>query len=347
MARRWSGSAVDENSAVDAAVLSATSDDSHTMQRATAQAKKYVADDKAVEPSDPVEAYYEATPADQADVAAKVAATEPVEVATAAAATTSTATAAAMTAAAMTAAATATQPDESGAASTSVTLAELDVAAAYPEPTMSTTRLIDGSENWLPVPDAEATSPSDIAWRTKIPDACQPPHGAADAPITSPAPVIPAGCTCPKGRRPYHTILTAQASTYQRWQTLIFYHHFRKQQRLHPCTEMVGFTRLLASSNAGPDDLMNLMPTVTVSQLGFEKTRGFQVINRPWTLLEFLKMKEWDARITEDYVYIAETDHLLRGDIPNRATPRVNVVRCSGAAGQNGHRSLPLLRSYF
>jgi len=30
-------------------------------------------------------------------------------------------------------------------------------------------------------------------------------------------------------------------------------------------------------------------------------------------------MKEWDARITEDYVYIAETDHLLRGDIPNRA----------------------------
>jgi len=38
------------------------------------------------------------------------------------------------------------------------------------------------------------------------------------------------------------------------------------------------------------------------------------------------KMKEWDARITEDYVYIAETDHLLRGDIPNRATPRVNVA---------------------
>ena len=44
----------------------------------------------------------------------------------------------------------------------------------------------------------------------------------------------PAGCVCPPGRRPYHTILTAQASTYQRWQTLIFYHHFRKVQTLQP-----------------------------------------------------------------------------------------------------------------
>ena len=64
---------------------------------------------------------------------------------------------------------------------------------------------------------------------------------------------LPAGCVCPPGRRPYHTILTAQASTYQRWQTLIFYHHFRKAQRMNPCTEMTGFTRLLSSPGGGAD----------------------------------------------------------------------------------------------
>ena len=32
------------------------------------------------------------------------------------------------------------------------------------------------------------------------------------------------------------------------------------------------------------------VPTLLVPQLGFDKTRGFQVINRPWTMLQFLKM---------------------------------------------------------
>ena len=98
------------------------------------------------------------------------------------------------------------------------------------------------------------------------------------------------GAPCPAGRRPYHTILTAQASLYQEWQTKIFYYHFRKAQRhMGPCGEMTGFTRLLASANGQPDGLMDSMPTVTVAQLGHDKTRGFQVINRPWTMDEFLK----------------------------------------------------------
>ena len=36
--------------------------------------------------------------------------------------------------------------------------------------------------------------------------------------------------------------------------------------------------------------------------------------------------QEWAERIVEDYVYIAETDHLLMADIPNRATPKLNVA---------------------
>ena len=212
---------------------------------------------------------------------------------------------------------------------TTMAASERDVSIDYPDPVLSQKRLLDNSDNWLPVADAEAEAPSDLAWRRKIPAACKPAPGLYDGlpPDAGPkAGTLPAGCVCPSGRRPYHTILTAQASTYQRWQTLIFYHHFRKAQRANPCTEMLGFTRLLASANGGGDDLMDYMPTVTVSQLGFDKTRGFQVINRPWTMREFLKMKEWGERITEDYVYIAETDHLLLADIPNRATPKLNVA---------------------
>ena len=44
---------------------------------------------------------------------------------------------------------------------------------------------------------------------------------------------------------------------------------------------MTGFTRLLVSNNGQPDGLMHLMPTLLVPQLGFDKTKGFQVIPNP------------------------------------------------------------------
>ena len=181
-----------------------------------------------------------------------------------------------------------------------------DVSRSYPPPTLSAKKLLDGSQNWLPVPDAEGDAPSDLRWRA----------------------AVRPGEPCPAGRRPYHTILTAQASLYQEWQTKIFYYHFRKAQRhMGPCGEMTGFTRLLASANGQPDGLMDSMPTVTVAQLGHDKTRGFQVINRPWTMDQFLKRPdEWNARIKEEYVYIAETDHLIIREIPNRATPKLGVA---------------------
>ena len=50
------------------------------------------------------------------------------------------------------------------------------------------------------------------------------------------------------------------------------------------------------------------------------------VINRPWTLREFVALPVFGERITEDYVYIAETDHLLLKAIPNRATPLLSVA---------------------
>ena len=38
------------------------------------------------------------------------------------------------------------------------------------------------------------------------------------------------------------------------------------------------------------------------------------------------KLPGFAERVTEQYVYIAETDHLLLQDLPNRATPQLNVA---------------------
>ena len=64
-------------------------------------------------------------------------------------------------------------------------------------------------------------------------------------------------------------------------------------------------------------------------EAGHNVTRGFPVINRPWSMLLFIDMKEFRERIIERYVYIAETDHLLRHDIPNRAPGAEMEPRCS------------------
>ena len=74
-----------------------------------------------------------------------------------------------------------------------------DVSLDWGPPTLSTKRLIDQSPNYLPVPNAEGPDPDDMTWRKHIP-----------ADNLSP---------CPVGRRPFHTILTAQSSLYQEWQT--------------------------------------------------------------------------------------------------------------------------------
>jgi hypothetical protein len=44
------------------------------------------------------------------------------------------------------------------------------------------------------------------------------------------------------------------------------------------------------------------------------------VLNRPTSVVELVNTPEMMARIPEDYVFIAETDHLLFKDLPNLAT---------------------------
>ncbi|KAL1504143.1 hypothetical protein AB1Y20_010552 [Prymnesium parvum] len=134
---------------------------------------------------------------------------------------------------------------------------------------------------------------------------------------------------CPKGRKPYHVVLTAQDNLYQAWQTRIMYYHFQKLQRENPCTEMTGFTRLLSSTTPEvPDALHNEMPTVAVKQLDGgsackttgENTcdMGFPVMNRPHAITQFLE--RLPAALTEQYLLIAETDHVFIKEPKNRAT---------------------------
>ena len=145
----------------------------------------------------------------------------------------------------------------------------------------------------------------------------------------------PGARKCGRTRRPYHVILTAQDSLYQAWQTRIMYYHFQKQKKLDQCGEMGGFTRMLNSKSGKGDGLMSEMPTVIVEQLaegdGCRSSGdntcdfGFPVMNRPHGVQQLLnKIDAGEVpQLVEDYVLIAETDHVMLRPIPNRATPEM------------------------
>jgi len=128
---------------------------------------------------------------------------------------------------------------------------------------------------------------------------------------------------CP-GRRPYHTLLTSQATTYQAWQSRIMYYHFIKQRKLAgPCGEMGGFTRLVASEDGKPDGLEAEMPSFFVRQYTtaeIARYGHFGVLNRPFSVVQFADRGGFEA-LQEQFVYIAETDHVLMRPLPNLATP--------------------------
>jgi hydroxyproline O-arabinosyltransferase len=155
-----------------------------------------------------------------------------------------------------------------------------------------------------------------------------------DPPPTDPLPTDPPSAeataaakpACPENRRPYHVLLTSTVQVYQQWQCRVMYYHWKKQRDLDPagaCTEMTGFSRLVATPDGRPDGIEDEIPSIfvkeyTARELG--KFGGYRVINRPYSVVQLLeKRAAWDA-IQEDYVYIAETDHILMHPIPNKAS---------------------------
>lgn len=134
-----------------------------------------------------------------------------------------------------------------------------------------------------------------------------------------------AAAGCASTPRPYHTVLTSSSGGYQTWQCRVMYHHWKLQKRVDPCGEMGGFTRLLTSHNGGRDSnsFDEEIPTFNVKELRGGMAGGYVVANRPYSMMQFVQHPDFRKVVTEDYVYIAETDHVLLRPLPNLATETV------------------------
>ncbi|XP_010276656.1 PREDICTED: uncharacterized protein LOC104611340 [Nelumbo nucifera] len=113
-------------------------------------------------------------------------------------------------------------------------------------------------------------------------------------------------------RRPFHVALTATDAPYSKWQCRIMYYWYKKAKEM-PGSELGGFTRVLHSGN--PDNLMDEIPTFVVNPLPEGLDRGYIVLNRPWAFVQWLEK----ATIDEEYVLMAEPDHILVNPLPNLA----------------------------
>ena len=152
---------------------------------------------------------------------------------------------------------------------------------------------------------------------------------------------------CPNSPpRPYHVLLTASSGSYQEWQTRVFYHHYTRVRAADTCGEVGGFTRLLTlPEGKDSDTLSSTMRTVVVRELkkGTEDL-GFIVLNRPHSVelalrtgaapphregirpsLSIRPRRAGLLGVTEEYILIAETDHIPHKPMPNLARPGVAV----------------------
>jgi len=150
-------------------------------------------------------------------------------------------------------------------------------------------------------------------------------NAATAAAATASSPKQHPGARCHEGRKPFHTILTATAQIYQQWQCRVMYYHWKKQRALDPageaCTELTGFTRLVAHQDGNPDGLEGEIPSYFVKEYSptdLRRFKGYRVINRPYSVAQFMQTDYWKA-IKEEYVYVAETDHIMTQPLPNRA----------------------------
>ncbi|GER40741.1 root determined nodulation 1 [Striga asiatica] len=110
----------------------------------------------------------------------------------------------------------------------------------------------------------------------------------------------------------FHVALTATDTPYLKWQCRIMYYWYKKMRDL-PGSDMGGFTRILHSGNS--DNLMDEIPTVIVDPLPGGLDRGYIVLNRPWAFVQWLDK----ATIEEEYILMAEPDHIFVNPLPNLA----------------------------
>ncbi|KAL3609241.1 hypothetical protein D5086_000261 [Populus alba] len=113
-------------------------------------------------------------------------------------------------------------------------------------------------------------------------------------------------------KMPFHVALTATDAPYSKWQCRIMYYWYKKKKDL-PGSEMGGFTRILHSGK--PDNLMDEIPTTVVDPLPAGLDQGYVVLNRPWAFVQWLEK----ASIEEEYILMAEPDHVFINPLPNLA----------------------------
>ncbi|KAG8483609.1 hypothetical protein CXB51_022438 [Gossypium anomalum] len=110
----------------------------------------------------------------------------------------------------------------------------------------------------------------------------------------------------------YHVALTATDAPYSQWQCRIMYYWYKKVKEM-PGSDMGKFTRILHSGK--PDNLMEEIPTFVVDPLPEGLDRGYIVLNRPWAFVQWLEK----AMIDEEYILMAEPDHVFVNPLPNLA----------------------------
>ncbi|CAN4076894.1 unnamed protein product [Withania somnifera] len=111
-------------------------------------------------------------------------------------------------------------------------------------------------------------------------------------------------------KRLFHTAVTSSDSVYNTWQCRIMYYWFNKFKD-EPNSEMGGFTRILHSGK--PDRFMDEIPTFVAQPLPSGMDQGYIVLNRPWAFVQWIQQ----AQIEEDYILMAEPDHVIVKPIPN------------------------------
>eukprot|EP00897_Mesotaenium_endlicherianum_P010128 jgi/Mesen1/9143/ME000058S08625 len=122
-----------------------------------------------------------------------------------------------------------------------------------------------------------------------------------------------------KKKRMFHTAVTANDSPYNKWQMRIMYHWYKHYQHMEG-SEMGGYTRVLHTGV--PDNLMDEIPTMVVDPLPAGMDRGYVVLNRPWAFVQWVQK----AEIEEEYVLMAEPDHIFVRPLPNLATEFMPVA---------------------
>ncbi|KAL2316874.1 hypothetical protein Fmac_030750 [Flemingia macrophylla] len=115
-----------------------------------------------------------------------------------------------------------------------------------------------------------------------------------------------------KSNLKFHVAVTATDAAYNQWQCRIMYYWYKKMKDL-PGSDMGKFTRILHSGRT--DQLMDEIPTFVVDPLPEGLDKGYIVLNRPWAFVQWLEK----ADIQEEYILMAEPDHIFVNPLPNLA----------------------------